>query len=190
MVLMHFESKSAFAQKTHLLLNDERVVATRIDLSPGEAYALSEDQGRSVWTALDPVVFTTSKGSQRSRKQVPAGEAAMLNAGEHVEFRAENGSPASLVLVEPKMTKQDLTVGPFILNGSLEDASGRNATLLVAVSSCRFRDIRNLGNESEWVPSKPDIVVMKAGTVRWIRPGIHHFKNLSAAPAKLVSIEW
>ena len=31
---------------------------------------------------------------------------------------------------------------------------------------------------------------MKSGEVRWIRPGIHHFKNLGLTAAELVSIEW
>jgi hypothetical protein len=76
------------------------------------------------------------------------------------------------------------------LSSSIEDASDRNATLLVAISDCRFRDVRNLGDESEWTPSKPEIVAMSVGNVKWIRPGIHHFKNLGLATAKLVSIEW
>ena len=88
------------------------------------------------------------------------------------------------------MAHQELTVGPFVLNNAIENASDRNATLLVAVTDARFSDTRNLGDESEWIPSKPNIIVMNYGSVRWIRPGIHHFKNFGPITARLVSIEW
>ncbi len=190
MLLVHLAVASASSQQTHVVLNDAKALVTQIDISPGGTYKLPEAQGGDVWTALDPVILLTKKGGQQSQKRVRAGDAATVETGEQIEFRAGRGLPAHLVVVKPKMTQQELTVGPFVLSGSLEDASDRNATLLVAISNCRFRDTWNLGDESEWTPSKPDIVVMKAGSVRWIRPGIHHFKNLGSSAARMVSIEW
>jgi hypothetical protein len=60
----------------------------------------------------------------------------------------------------------------------------------VAIADCRFRDTPNLGDESSWVPSKPNVVAMKAAGVKWIHPGVHHFKNLGRTPARLVAVEW
>jgi len=178
------------SQLAHVLLNDKKALVTQIEVSPGETYILTKDQEGDVWTAIDPVVLVTKKGGSQTRKRVRAGEAAIVGSDEELQFHVESNSHARLVIVKPKMAHQELTVGPFVLNSTIEDASDRNATLLVAVSGSRFRDTRNLGDESEWIPSKPDIIMMNAGRVRWIRPGIHHFKNLGPVPARLVSIEW
>ena len=129
MVLMHIASKPAFSQQTHIILDDGKVQAIRIELSPGQAYVLTKDQEGSVWTALDPVVLTISKDGQQSSKRVRAGDAAIVGVGEQVGFRTGNSSPARLVVVRPKAAEQKLTVSPFVLTGSLEDASDRNATL-------------------------------------------------------------
>jgi hypothetical protein len=190
LVLMPLAALPASSQQTHVLLDDARALVTQIKLSAGQTYILPEDQGGTVWTALDPVMLLETKGGQQDQKRVHAGDAATVGAGEHVEFQAGHGLPARLVLVKPKMTQQELTVEPFVLTGSLEDASDRNATLLVAISNSRFRDTRNLGDESEWKPGKPDTITMQSGSVRWIRSGIHHFKNLGPTAARLVSIEW
>jgi hypothetical protein len=190
MVLLTLTSLYATSQQTHILLNDEKALVTQIEVSPGETYVLTKDQRGDVWTAIDPVVLVTKKGGAQISRRVRAGEAAIVSSDEELKFHLESVSHSRLVIVKPKMAHQELTVGPFILSSSIEDASDRNATLLVAVSDCRFRDTRNLGDESEWIPSKPNIVTMSAGSVRWIRPGIHHFKNLGPIAAVLVSIEW
>jgi hypothetical protein len=183
-------AKTSFSQQTHVLLNDERVLVTRIDLSPGETYVLPDGQEGVVWVAIDSLVLTTDESGQKSSKHVAAGTSATVVSHQKVGFRTEDRSPGRLVVVKPKKTEQELTVSPFILSNSLEDASDRNATLLIAISNSRFRDTWNLGDESEWKPGKPDIVTMRSGSVRWIRSGIHHFKNLGPKAAKLVSIEW
>lgn len=190
MVLLSLASLCASSQQTHVLLNDEKALVTQIKVSPGETYSLTKDQGGNVWVAIDPVVLVTNKGGMQTRRRVRAGEAAIVGSDEELEFRVESNSRARLVIVKPKIADQELTVGPFVLNSTIEDASDRNATLLVAVTDARFRDMRNLGDESEWIPSKPNIIVMNYGSVRWIRPGIHHFKNLGPMAASLVSIEW
>jgi hypothetical protein len=133
--------------------------------------------------------FILSKnGGAASADRVVAGESGILGNGEEAQFRVMSGSSARLIRVDPKAPHQELTIDRFALDS--EDGSDRNATLLVAITDCRFRDVRNLGDESEWTPSKPEIVAMSAGSVRWIRPGIHHFTNLGSQTAKVVSIEW
>lgn len=190
MVLLSLASLCASSQQTHVLLNDEKTLVTQVEVSPGETYSLTKDQRGNVWVAIDPVLLVTKKGGMQTRKRVREGEAAIVGSDEELQFRVESNSHARLVIVKPKMAHQELTVGPFVLNGTIENASDRNATLLVAVTDARFSDTRNLGDESQWIPSKPNIIVMNYGSVRWIRSGIHHFKNLGPMAARLVSIEW
>lgn len=190
LVLMLLTTVPASSQQTHVLLDDAKVFVTQIELSAGQTYTVPGDQAGVVWTALDEVVLLGAKGGQRNQKRIHAGDAATVGAGEHVEFQAGRGLPAHLVLVKPKLSQQELTVEPFVLTGSLEDASDRNATLLIAISNSRFRDTRNLDDESEWRPGRADIITMRSGSVRWIRSGIHHFNNLGPTAARLVSIEW
>ena len=190
MVLLSLASLCASSQQTHVLLNDEKTLVTQVEVSPSETYSLTKDQGGNVWVAIDPVLLVTKKGGMQTRKRVREGEAAIVGSDEELQFRVESNSHARLVIVKPKMAHQELTVGPFVLNGTIENASDQNATLLVAVTDARFSDTRNLGDESQWIPSKPNIIVMNYGSVRWIRSGIHHFKNLGPMAARLVSIEW
>ena len=181
---------TVLAQQTHVVLNDHKVLVTQINLSPGESYSVPKDDSGAVWTVLDPALIATKKDGSPSSKPIRPGDAAVVGVDEELVFQGQTGQPVRVVFVKPKGPHQELTVGRFLASGSLEDASDRNATLLVATSASCFRDTRNLGDESEWVPGKPIIVAMKAGTVRWIRPGIHHFKNLGSTAAKLVSVEW
>jgi hypothetical protein len=187
--LANLSPDAALAQRIQVILDDPKAIVTQIELSTGEGYTLPKDQAGSVWIALDPVILKTAKVGLQNNKSIRAGDAGTISSGDELEFRVDGEPRARLVIVRPKTTHQELTVEPVVL-GSLEDGSGRNATLFVAVSDCHFRDIRNLGDESEWIPGKPAIIVMKAGNTRWIRPGIHHFENLGPTESKLVSIEW
>ena len=188
--LIQFACGTIFAQQTHVLLEDGKVFVTQIDLSPGESYSISKDKSGVIWVALDPALLITKNDGLQGSKQIKPGDAEVVGVNEELVFQGQTGQDVRLILVKPKGPHQDLTVGPFLASGSLEDASDRNATLLVAVSACRFRDTRNIGDESEWKPGKPDIITMRPGSVRWIRSGIHHFKNLDPKAAKLISIEW
>lgn len=190
MGLLHVFIAPAFGQQSQILTDDARALVTRIELSSGETFILPDDQAGAVWISLDPLVLAIKKDGLQSKRKVAAGKAETVLSGEHLAFEIATGPHARLVVVKPKMPHQDLTVGPFLQSSSLEDASDRNATLLVAISSCRFRETKNLGNESDWIPSKPVTILMKAGSVKWIGPGIYHFKNLELTAAKLISIEW
>jgi hypothetical protein len=188
-LLLSLAALEAHSQQTHVLLNDERALVTRVELGEGETYVLTKDQEGEVWAAIDPVALVATKGGTQTRKLVRAGAAAILGSGEELQFRGRSNRHARLVIVKPKMQQQPLTVDSFVLD-SLEDASDRNATLFVAISDCRFRDTRDLGDENKSILGKPQVVVMESGSVRWIRPGIHYFKTLGPKVAKVVSIEW
>ena len=190
LVLIPFASLAALAQQSHVLLNDQKVVATEIEVSSAEPYTLPEGRNGAIWVALTPVTLFKVKDGKQNSWNVQAGDAEMSGSNEVVQFRAGGGSPARLVVIHPRAPHQELTVEPFVMRDSIEDASERNQTLFVAITDCHFQDTRNLGDESRWTPSKPETVRMKAGSVKWIQPGIHHFKNIRQAPAKLVSIEW
>jgi len=189
-VMIHFFVALASSQQVHVLLNDTRALVTQVEVPPGETYTLHGNQEQTVWVTLDSIVFSGGKGGDQTPKRARAGDAATLNKGGQIEFRSANNLPAHLIVVRAKNTQQDLTVGSLSLTGGLEDASARNATLFVGISSSHFQDVRNLGDESEWLPSSPEKIVMQPGSVRWIKPGIHHFKNLGPGAAKLVTIEW
>lgn len=181
---------SASSQQAHVLLNDARALVTQVEIPPGETYTLQGNQEQTVWVTLDAVLFSDGKGGDQPPKRAREGDAVTLNKGGQIEFRSANNSPARLVVVRAKMVQQVLTVESLSLTGSLEDASARNATLFVGISSCHFQDIRNRGDESEWLPGSPERIVMQPGNVRWINPGIHHFQNLGPGASKLVTIEW
>jgi hypothetical protein len=189
-VLALFASTFALAQQSRVLLNDAKVVVTEVEVSPDASYTLPQSQNGVVWVAIDTASLLTMRGGQRNTRQIHAGDSGMRGTGEELQFRADGGSRGRLVVIHPKTQHQELTVGPFDITTSLEDASDRNATLLVAITDCRFRDVRNLGDESTWKSSRPQVVEMMAGSVKWIAPGIHHFENTGRTPAKLLSIEW
>lgn len=188
-VLMILATEGAFSQRTHIVLDDKKVLVTRIDISHGATYTLPKDQIGDVWIAIDSVELVTIKDGKGSRKLLDAGDSAIVRSEEQLLFRQKSTRSARLVIVRPKSSHQDLTVESFILD-SLEDASDRNATLLVAISDCHFRDTRDLGDENGSLLGKPDAVLMKSGSARWILPGIHSFKTIGPTVAKLVSIEW
>lgn len=184
------DAKAGFAQalKARVILDDQKARVTVVEVPADEGYALEAGKYGSVWVALGPFEIISTNGDVGASKRILAGDFGKISSGEKRWFRVEGRLAARLVLIDPKTLHQELTVGAFPLD--VQDGSDRNDTLLVAVSDCHFRDIRNLGDESEWKPGEPEIIAMKSGTVRWVRAGIHHFKNLGSRMAKAVSIEW
>ena len=180
---------SALAQRPHVVLNDSKVVITEVEVTPGKPYTLATGRNGDVWVALNPVEIVTGMDRRQNRRKLQAGDAEFSDSTENLQFRVSEGSHAAVLVVRLKAPlAQKLTIEQ--ISPSFEDASDRNQTLLVAITDCHFRDTRNIGDESEWIPSKPNVVMMRAGEVKWIRPGIHHFENLGGSAARLVSIEW
>jgi hypothetical protein len=143
-----------------------------------------------VWIALDDNASISRTNARVDTEKVRAGAANALPSGAEMQLLNESQSIARLIVVDVKAASQPLTIDSLSVPSSLEDASDRNETLLVAVSPLQIRHTWNLGDESRWVPSKPDVLRMSQGEVRWIRPGIHHFKNLLRRPADFVLLEW
>jgi hypothetical protein len=128
------------------------------------------------------------------------GEELVLRGG---KFKAIRGSKALLVqaleptsadflVVNVRSADQALTVEASSLRGrqSLEDASDRNETLLVAISSVRPGDVWNIGAEDEWHPAKPKWISLQAREFCWVRAGLNHFENRSGGVAQFITIEW
>jgi len=39
------------------------------------------------------------------------------------------------------------------------------------------------------IASRPEIIRAQSGEVRWLRPGMHHLRNLLATPVRFVTLE-
>jgi quercetin dioxygenase-like cupin family protein len=178
--------------QSRVILDDRMVTVTALELPRSSEYKLESARPHgSVWIALTG--GTLAYGADSTHRPIQAGDAAFLPAGRTVSLLSTAEKPMRLVVVTLKQrSQQDLTVQLTTLKpgGELQDASDRNETLLVPISAVRLRDIRNLGDESEWKPSAPDVVGLTSGQVRWIRAGVHHIKNLASSPSVFVTVEW
>src|ERR1022692_3343727 len=182
---------TAMAQQVRVLMEDTKARVTAVEVFKNTVYTVRPTTSYgAVWIALDDNATITRGHATATANRVRAGDAKTVEHGADVQFRNDNQSTARLIIVEVKEASQELTIGLFDVTTSLEDASDRNDTLLVAVSALQLRDTWNTGDESEWLPSKPNNIRMNPGDARWIRPGIHHLKNLGRRPAKFVLVEW
>ncbi len=181
--------QTTFAQRSTVVLDDAKVLATKVELSGDKAFRIPESAYGAVWVALDPVIMTVRANKRASRQTVPAGKAETATK-EDCDFWAEPGARARLLVITPKAPHQPLTIGTFLSERSLEDASARNSTLVVAVTAVHFRDTHNLGDESTWKPETPEVIRLPSGTPHWVTPGIHHFERIGTQRSKAVSIEW
>lgn len=180
-------TRSSLAQHPKVLLNDANVLATEVEVSRQHPFTLPNSTQGTVWIALGPMSLSSKKVS--TPRALHTGNAEFTDAA--LEFHVESDERAHLILITPKRPHQPLTVSPaFLSGGDLEDASARNATLIVSISPVRFRDICNRGDESQWLPGQPRIISLQPAHLAWIRPGIHHFHQLGRAKSDLVSIEW
>jgi hypothetical protein len=123
-------------------------------------------------------------------RKIEAGATGRVPSGGVTQFRNNSGVPARLIIVDIKDARQKLDISTETMSRGLYDASDSNERLIIALAPLLLRDVWNTTDESEWQPSKPLIIRMSAGDVRWIRAGIHHFDNLGPAPARFVLIEW
>lgn len=181
----------ALAQRAKVLLEDQKVLVTEVELSDGEPFFLPHAAYGTVWIARDPMMFAETSNGQHQVRPVPAGHVQSAETDEKAQWSAKPDSRARLLLVTPKTPHQELTIEPFLTgNRTSEDASDRNATLVVAISPIRFRDTQNRGDESQWIPSKPEIITLHSGGLKWISPGIHHFYRVSTQNGNAISIEW
>ena len=190
-ILISFASWCALPPSSDCILNDSRVKVTRAIVRASTPYVLKGEKYGSVWVSLNSEMsFVPGESSKEKSKTIQIGEAGLVRPGTSVQFRAVGNPAGVLIVVEPKTTHQPLTITSLSLDTELEDASDSNETLLIAISACRLQDTRNTGDESEWIPSRPEIISLKAGHMRWLRAGTHHLENLGSDKSKLVEIEW
>jgi hypothetical protein len=84
------------------------------------------------------------------------------------------------VLIKVIAATQPLTVEATTLarNQELEDASDRNATLLVAITPLRLHDVRNLAGEGEhWKSGSQKTIELQQGHTVWLTQGMHRLRN-------------
>ncbi len=187
-----FAAAACSCAESKIVLDDENVSVTVIDVTPAGEYKVEGARPHgSVWVALSDGALLL-QGASSAVRTVHAGEAEFVAGGTGVSFRSAANRPTRLIVVAVKRRSQELTVHTTELKAGreLHDASDRNDTLLIPVSTVRLLDVRNLGDESEWKPSGPEVIRMLPGQVGWVRAGIHHFKNLLASPCAFVTVEW
>jgi len=179
------------AAESQVLLDDARARVALIRVSDEAPYNLAAPEPNgAVWVALDDSAVVDS-GDGGARK-VLAGVPETLGARQKVIFAAQGDKVVRIIVVEPRKTQQPLTVETLALSAhqELQDASDRNDTLLIALSPLRLRDVWNVGDESDWKPSKPRVLLMPTGAVTWLRSGMHHLTNLLGTDAKFLTLEW
>ena len=76
--LIPFAPFVSFAQPSHVLLNDAKVVITEVEVSPAEPYTLPQGQNGLVWVALDPINFLAVRGDLRESRQIHAGRSGKV----------------------------------------------------------------------------------------------------------------
>ena len=121
------------------------------------------------------------------------GDAKQLKGEEPLTLSNSLSSSAKFGLIKIKHSSQNLTITSTKLERGeeLEDASDRNQTLLIAVTSLHLRDIRDMNDEDELSkPGKAAWLHLLKGQARWISPGMHRLRNFSEASVQFVTIEW
>ncbi len=123
---------------------------------------------------------------------IARGAFKQIRGSRDVKVGSSPGAAAQLLVVKVKMATQGLTINPVRLKSAqgLDDASGRNMTLLIALSPVHLSDVVNLGDESQWHPSKPRTIVLRKGQTQWLRAGIHHLQNSGGQLADFITVEW
>ena len=102
MVLIQFASGNNHAQQARVVLEDQKVAVTEIELSSGETYSVPKNILGAVWTALDRAVLVTKKDGSQTSKQVPPGDAQVIRADEKLSFRGNPGQRLRLFILHPR----------------------------------------------------------------------------------------
>jgi hypothetical protein len=132
-------------------------------------------------------------GDSKGRSRIVANsDPCLIPEGKTATFESTSGHSVAVLFVNVLQEKQPLTVDKVVLGPGkeMEDASERNDTLLIAMSSVRLREVHNLADESRWVPSKTKILRLNQNTATGMRPGTYHLKNLLRTTCSFVSFEW
>ncbi len=144
---------------------------------------------RLVLIALEDCLLSIDGKSNR----LEAGDYKEVDRGSNLTIDSTGSRPTQLVLIEVLSASQPLTIGSTTLasHEQLEDASDRNPTLLVAVSSLRLNDVRHLAKEDEpWKSDHLPTIKLQKGQAVWLKRGIHRLHNDRETVARFVTIEW
>ena len=184
--VLFFSTLCAHAQGTHpypaeaTLINLAPHTPQHFQPSSGNGFVVLSLSGTTL--LIDNRPFTLQPGDTR----VISGKQALT-------LEDQSASPAQVVLVTIDTATQNLTITKTNLdpNAQSEDASDRNDTLVIALSSLTLRDVRDLAEEGDsWKSSPPTTVSLSPGQTSWLKPGMHRLTNLSQTKASLVTIEW
>ena len=122
-----------------------------------------------------------------------SGERSFVHGRQTVNVNSSDTRPAFLLVVNVRTARQAQTFDRIELvpGKAMEDASTRNETLLVALTSLRLRDIIDKSDEGEPLNyGRPRSIELPAGKTAWLPPGMHHITNVGGSLAKFVTIEW
>lgn len=129
------------------------------------------------------------------------GQSTTLKAGDYkkipgtqsLELAQSGLTTVPFVLIKVVAATQSLTIEATTLarNQELEDASDRNATLLVAITSLRLHDVRNLADEGEhWKSGPQRTIELQQGQTVWLMQGMHRLRNSGNTATQFVTVEW
>lgn len=128
-----------------------------------------------------------------SSVDLKAGERRFVHGSKTVNVSHTGAQSAYLLIVNVRKARQAQTFDQVELGPgqAMEDASSRNATLLVALNPVRLRDIIDHSDEGE--PPRygeARLVELGTGKTAWLLPGMHQITNIGGSIAKFVTIEW
>lgn len=192
-VLLPLAMTAPVAPRSRQLVDNEKARILSVDILPTAEYGVKATRKGCIWIVVDggPGLIITTNGITRA---VSVGDKGEVSGDDYASFHNAAEKTSRLVLVEIKSAMQKLTVEPESLmpGNVLEDASARNDTLLVAISALKLRHIWNRKEDEgkPWKESKPEIMIMRPGDVRWVRSGVHTFENLLRTTVRFVTIEW
>jgi hypothetical protein len=204
---------SVFGQMRTPLVTDSLATVYRIDLPAGTRTTVTPTSAHGiVWVAITDGTVVVG-GVAREVKQ---GSAEWLEGATPVAFRAADAKAAQFVIADLSMALQgdriqnwasSFTIGPSDPNdptkarshrreslepgGSIQEHTPQGATLFVAVAPLVLKDQIDLADEDEPLRlSEPTLMKLAAGQVRWTKPGLHLFTNVSKTNARFVMIKW
>lgn len=152
------------------------------------SFASVSDQGFVVVALRDCTLSVDDRSTT-----LKAGDYKKVTGIEPLHLRNSGLGSTSVVLIRVRSALQPLTIETTTLthHQQLEDASDRNATLLVAVDSLQLSDQRDLADEgSPWKPSLEPPLNLKRGETAWIKAGMHRIRNRGTNAVRFVTVEW
>ncbi len=167
--------------------------------TPAQTSELKLAQGASA--AIHPlskngIVLTAIQTAQLlvngERLALKAGSFKQLEGNRHLTVATASGNSVRLIVVNVRTASQPLTIQSTKVgrHKELEDASARNRTLLIAISSLRMSDRIDRSDLAgpHWGQSRT--IALEPGKTLWLRPGIHRMQNENTQIIAFITVEW